>query len=210
MKRIKLFENFESFEDIDDVLVSLQDKGILKIKNKPFFRYEENYDEEEDISVGIPKIFIRYYITQELGKLDSIEKIDSLVDLLNDFKDAVGRLDQFSSYMIDLGRKELEIKLSVPSNIKDIFDRVSINQDYAEIQYNYDEDIDGVPYEVRLKFSVDENLKIIVSAMIKTGGVTFTIQELEEPMVEHFTQYGLKYVQTRDMKGIWIWEFITE
>ena len=57
---------------------------------------------------------------------------------------------------------------------------------------------------------VDKNLKILVSVAIKTKGVIDTIQQLEEPMKEHFAQYGLKYVQTRDMKGTWIWEFITE
>ena len=211
MKKIKLFENFESFEDIDDVLVSLQDKGILKIKNKPFFTTEYSY--EEDYEIGIPKISIRYYITQDLGKIDSIAKLDSLVGLLSDFKQAIHRLDQSSTYMIDLGAKELEVKLSVPDTIKNIFDRVSLDQEYGDLKYNYDEDIDGVPYEVSLKFNVDENLKILVSVMIKTKGVTLTIQELEESIVEHFTQFGytgLKYVQTRDMKGTWIWEFITE
>lgn len=218
MKKIKLFENFESFEDIDDVLVSLQDKGILKIKNKPFFTTEYSYVEDDEIS--IPKISIRYYITQDLGKIDSITKLDSLVGLLSEFKQAIHRLDQSSTYMIDLGAKELEVKLSVPDTIKNIFDRVSLDQEYGDLdqeygdlKYNYDEDIDGVPYEVSLKFKVDENLKILVSVMIKTKGVTLTIQELEESIVEHFTQFvytGLKYVQTRDMKGTWIWEFITE
>ena len=69
MKRLRLFENFESFEDIDDVLVSLQDKGILKIKNKPFFTTEYSYVEDDEI--GIPKISIRYYITQDYAKLFS-------------------------------------------------------------------------------------------------------------------------------------------
>ena len=112
--------------------------------------------------------------------------------------------------MIDLGAKELDVKLSVPDNIKNIFDRVSIDQEYGDLKYNYDEDIDNVPYEVSLKFKVDENLKTLVSANIKTKGVTLTIQQLEEPIVEHFTQFGLKYVQTIDMKGTWIWEFISE
>lgn len=210
MKKIKLFENFESFEDIDDVLVSLQDKGILKIKNKPFFSTEYSYDEDEDYEIGIPKISIRYYITQDLGKIDSIAKLDSLVGLLSEFKQAIHRLDRSSTYMIDLGAKELDVKLSVPDNIKNIFDRVSIDQEYGDLKYNYDEDIDNVPYEVSLKFKVDENLKILVSANIKTKGVTLTIQQLEEPIVEHFTQFGLKYVQTIDMKGTWIWEFISE
>ena len=209
MKRLRLFENFKSFDDIDDILVSLQDRGILKIKNKPYFTYEETYDEDDD-SVGIPKISIRYYITQDLGKIDSIAKLDSLVDLLSEFKQAIYRLDQSSNYLIDLGSKELEVKLSVPDNIKDVFDRVSMDQDYGDLKYNYDEDIDNVPYEVTLKFGVDEDLNILVSSMIKTKGVTHTIQQLEYPMIEHFTQYGLKYVQTRDMKGTWIWEFITE
>lgn len=30
MKRLRLFENFKSFDDIDDILVSLQDRGIFK------------------------------------------------------------------------------------------------------------------------------------------------------------------------------------
>ncbi len=210
MKKIKLFENFESFEDIDDVLVSLQDKGILKIKNKPFFTYEETYSDDDDYSVGIPKISIRYYITQDLGKIDSVAKLDSLVDLLSEFKQAIHRLDQSSSYMIDLGDKELEVKLSVPDNIKDIFDRVSLHQDYDDLQYNYDEDIDGVPYEVFLKFRVDENLKVLISVCMKTRGVIHTIQQLEEPMVEHFNGYGLKFIQMKDNIGTWIWEFISE
>jgi hypothetical protein len=142
--------------------------------------------------------------------INSIKKLDNVIDLLNEFKDSLHRLDQFSSYMIDLGRKELEIKLSVPNNIKDIFDRVSINEESPGFRYNYDEDIDYVPYDVRVSFMVDENLKILVSLAIKTKGVTHTIQQLEEPMKEHFAQYGLKYVQTRDMIGTWIWEFITE
>ena len=74
MKRIKLFENFESFDDIDDVLVSLQDKGILKIKNKPSFN--KAY-QDEDYEIAIPKISIRYSITQDLGKINSIAKLDS-------------------------------------------------------------------------------------------------------------------------------------
>lgn len=192
MKKIKLFENFESFDDIDDVLISLQDKGILKIKNRPFFTTEYSYDRDDEI--GIPKISIRYYITQDLGKIDSKQKLDSLVDPLSEFKQAIHRLDQSSTYMIDLGAKELEVKLSVPDNIKNIFDRVSLDQEYEDLQYNYDEDIDNVPYEVSLEFNVDENLKILVSANIKTKGVTLTIQQLEEPMKEHFAQYGLKYV----------------
>lgn len=210
MKKIKLFENFESFDDIDDVLVSLQDKGILKIKNKPFFLSDYSYDEDEDYEIAIPKISIRYYITQDLGKIDSIAKLDSLVGLLSDFKQAIHRLDQSSTYLIDLGAKELEVKLSVPDNIKNIFDRVSIDQEYGDLRYNYDEDIDNVPYDVSLKFAVDEKLKITISAMIRTKGVTLTIQQLEEPIVEHFAQFGLKYVQTIDMKGTWIWEFISE
>jgi len=212
MSRIKLFENFQdgTLDDIDDMLISLIDRGLLKIKNKPYFSYEESYDEEGEYQAGIPKIFIRYYITQDLGMINSIEKLDNVIDLLNEFKDSLHRLDQFSSYMIDLGRKELEIKLSVPNNIKDIFDRVSINDESAGFRYNYDEDIDYVPYDVRVSFMVDENLKILVSLAIKTKGVTHTIQQLEEPMKKHFTQYELKYVQTRDMIGTWIWEFITE
>lgn len=208
MKKIKLFENFESFEDIDDVLVNLQDKGILKIKNKPFFL--SDYVEDEDYEIAIPKISIRYYITQDLGKIDSIAKLDSLVGLLSEFKQAIHRLDQSSTYLIDLGAKELEVKLSVPDNIKNIFDRVSLDASNYGETFFYDEDIDNVPYDVKLKFSVDENLKILVSAMMKTKGVTLTIQQLEEPIVEHFAQFGLKYVQTIDMEGTWIWEFITE
>lgn len=210
MKKIKLFENFESFEDIDDVLVSLQDKGILKIKNKPFFTYEETYSDDDNYSVGIPKISIRYYITQDLGKIDSVAKLDSLVDLLSEFKQAIHRLDQSSSYMIDLGDKELEVKLSVPDNIKDIFDRVSLHQDYADLQYNYDEDIDGVPYEVFLKFRVDENLKVLISVFMKTRGVVHTIEDLQEPIIEHFGGYGLKFLQMKNNIGTWIWEFISE
>ncbi len=207
MKKIKLFENFESFEDIDDVLVSLIDKGILKIKNKPFFTYEENYDDDDNPG-GIPQISTRYYITKDLGKIDSIEKMDSLVQLLSEFKQAIYRLDQYSSYMIDLGAKELEIKLSVPDNIKDIFDRVSI--DVHGESYLYDEDIDGIPYTVKLDFKVDEHLKIIIFVKIRSKGVVHTIEDLQEPIIEHFNGYGLKFIQMKDNVGTWIWEFISE
>lgn len=208
MKKIKLFENFESFEDIDDVLVSLQDKGILKIKNKPFFTYEETYSDDDNYSVGIPKISIRYYITQDLGKIDSVAKLDSLVSLLSEFKQAIHRLDQSSSYMIDLGDKELEVKLSVPDNIKDIFDRISI--DVPGESYLYDEDIDGIPYTVKLDFKVDEHLKIIISVKIRSKGVVHTIEDLQEPIIEHFGGYGLKFLQMKNNIGSLIWEFISE
>jgi hypothetical protein len=208
MKRIKLFENFQniSFEEIDDMLYKLQDKEILSIKNKPYFSWKEDFDgEEEGLRTGTPKIYIRYYIREDLGKIDSIKKLDTLVELLDNFKDAISRLDEFSEYLIDLGRKELEISLSVPNNIKDLFDRVSLDL-YGE-KYIYDEDIDDVPYDVELEFKVDEKLNITVSVKIKTKGVIDTIKQLEESLKKHFSQYSLEFIESIDKRGTWIFNF---
>jgi len=116
MEKIKLFENFNysSFEEVDDLLLSLQDQGILKLKNKPSFLIET---EEEEEGIGAPQIVTRYSITKDLGKIDSIQKLETLENLLRDFRQAMSRIGTFGDYLIDLGAKEWEVKLPVPDKI---------------------------------------------------------------------------------------------
>ena len=196
MKKIKLFENFNpsSFEEVDDLLLSLQDKGILKIKHKPFFIIEESEIEDEDgYGIGTPQIVTRYYITKDLGKIDSIEKLETLENLLRDFRQAMSRIGTFGNYLIDLGAKEWEVKLPVPDNIKELTKHLGYPDDVgSEIRYIYDNDIDGYPFDVKLKFTVDEDLNILVEAKVKNT-MSEIVTENEESLIQHFKDYGLDF-----------------
>ena len=73
MKRIKLFETFniESFDDIDDILLSLQDQGILKLKSNPFMSYDESERGTQTLGNLNPKISVIYELHKELLKIES-------------------------------------------------------------------------------------------------------------------------------------------
>jgi hypothetical protein len=213
MEKIKLFENFNysSFEDVDDLLYSLQDQGILKLKNKPSFLIET---EEEEEGIGAPQIVIRYSITKDLGKIDSIQKLETLENLLRDFRQAMSRIGTFGDYLIDLAAKEWEVKLPVPDNIKKLTNLLGYpsDLDLSGGYFPYDNDIDGYPRDVKLKFTVDEDLNVIVEIKpdskfyyIRKGNTrsyhkidnmsTLVTDEKETALKKHFLDnYGLKFI----------------
>ena len=202
MKRLKMFENFKpsSFEDVDDLLLSLQDQGILKIKNKPFLLIEESED-EDGYRIATPQIVTRYYITKDLGKIDSIQKLETLENLLRDFRQAMSRIGTFGDYLIDLGRKEWEVKLPLPDNIKELTNHLGYPDDFD--YFPYDNDIDGYPFDVKLKFTVDEDLNVMVETKVNNtlgtlvGKIAFhaTDEKVESALKKHFLDnYGLEFI----------------
>jgi hypothetical protein len=178
MEKIKLFEdfNYSSFEEVDDLLYSLQDQGILKLKNKPSFLIET----EEEEGIGAPQIVTRYSITKDLGKIDSIQKLETLEKLLRDFRQAMSRIGTFGDYLIDLGAKEWEVKLPVPDNIKKLTNLLGYpsDLDLSGGYFPYDNDIDGYPRDVKLKFTVDEDLNVIVE--IKPDSKFYYIRKIKD------------------------------
>ena len=218
MKKIKLFENFNptSFEDVDDLLLSLQDQGIVKIKNKPFFLIEESED-EDGYGIGTPQIVTRYYITKDLGKIDSIQKLETLEKLLRDFRQAMSRIGTFGDYLIDLGGKEWEIKLPVPDNIKELTNHLGYPDEGIEDYYIYDNDIDGYPFDVKLKFTVDEDLNVMIETKInKTlASLRFktmaTDESTESALKKHFLDnYGLEFMGDEVRGKIKFYRFINK
>lgn len=214
MKRLKIFENFNptSFEDVDDLLLSLQDKGILKIKNKPFFLIEESED-EDGYGIGTPQIVTRYYITKDLGKIDSIEKLETLENLLRDFRQAMSRIGTFGDYLIDLGAKEWEVKLPVTDNIKELTNHLGYpDEGYTDgAYYIYDNDIDGYPFDVKLKFTVDEDLNVIVETKINNTLALATDESTESALKEHFLDnYGLEFIGDEVRGKLKFYKFINK
>jgi hypothetical protein len=212
MKKIKLFENFNptSFEDVDDLLLSLQDQGILKIKNKPFFLIEESEDED---GIGTPQIVTRYYITKDLGKIDSIQKLETLEKLLRDFRQAMSRIGTFGDYLIDLGAKELDVKLPVPENIEQLTNHLGYpdDLDLAGGYFPYDNDIDEYPFDVKLKFTVDEDLNVTVETKINNTLALATDESTESALKKHFLDnYGLEFMGDEVRGKIKFYRFINK
>ena len=197
MKRLKMFENFtpSSFEDIEHVLMNLKDKGLLKIKNKPFFLIEESETGDDEYGLSKANIVSRYSITQNLGKIDTIEKLDTLESLLKDFRQVMVRL----GVVIDLGAKELEVKLPVPENIEQLTNHLGY-PDYSEGgYYAYDNDVDGYPFDVKLKFTVDEDLNVMIETKVRFTIANMLAMETDEStesaLKKHFLDnYGLKFI----------------
>ena len=207
MKRLKLFENFKpsSFEDIEHVLMNLSDKGLLKIKNKPFFIIEESETEDDEYVLGKANIVARYYITQNLGKIDTIEKLDTLESLLREFRQVMVRL----GVVIDLGQKELEVKLPVPENIEQLSQHLGYPDEAG--YYTYDNDIDGYPFDVKLKFTVDEDLNVIVETKINNTLALATDESTESALKKHFLDnYGLEFIGDEVRGKIKFYKFINK
>jgi hypothetical protein len=192
-----MFENFtpSSFEDIEHVLMNLKDKGLLKIKNKPFFLIEESETGDDEYGLSKANIVSRYSITQNLGKIDTIEKLDTLESLLKDFRQVMVRL----GVVIDLGAKELEVKLPVPENIEQLTNHLGY-PDYSEGgYYDYDNDVDGYPFDVKLKFTVDEDLNVMIETKVRFTIANMlaleTDESTESALKKHFLDnYGLKFI----------------
>jgi hypothetical protein len=211
MKRLKLFENFKpsSFEDIEHALMNLKDKGLLKIKNKPFFIIEESETGDDEYGLSKANIVARYYITQNLGKIDTIEKLDTLESLLRDFRQVMVRL----GVVIDLGRKELEVKLPVPENIEQLTNHLGYpdDLDLAGVYFPYDNDIDGYPFDVKLKFTVDEDLNVMVETKINNTLALATDESTESALKKHFLDnYGLEFIGDEVRGKLKFYKFINK
>ncbi len=219
MKRIKLFESFEieSFDDIDDILLSLQDQRILKLKSKPFINYDKSRGGTQTLGNLNPKLSVIYEINKELLKIDSIEKITLHKKLIDELYQATTRLDV--NYLLDFTKLELEINLPLPPGISELFSSIyrtsngdlnysiwdSVEGDTAFLSIIRTIKLDEKDYEIlrrtirciEIIFSVDENFKISVSTILvdrNNGGGTF--EYFFNPLIEYFEQFGLKYINT--------------
>jgi len=216
MRRIKLFENFNS-DTIEDVLDSIQyllDDGIIVARNKPFFTFsDETIDDENsyyEIDESKPSIAMSYKIQGGLDKINSVDKIRKLKTLIDYFEQAMVRLDQFSTYLLDFERQELTIQLSVPDNIKELTTHFGFNSidsfttDNAMV-YSYENDIDGFPYDLIINIKVDDKLNITVECKTKKAN---KLEGSSEALINHFTQtYGLEFIKTEEKGAFIFWSF---
>ena len=226
MKRIKLFETFniESFDDIEDVLLSLIEQGILELKTKPYIDYKKT----SVFGVSNPKICVLYGINSDFIKIDSLDKILILKKLVDDIHQAIIRLDNTSSYQLDFSKLEFRINLPVPSNISAIFKDIHTEwHDGWELtvfslENHFRTTIFGTDTEsfnnfkkllryLKIEFSVDENFKITVSISILGPFITVSkdrvkdsflvdnsknIESLLETLIKYFESFGLEHTET--------------
>lgn len=226
MKKIKLFENFENFDDVDDILLSLQDQGILKLKTKPYIDYKKTYVFGE----LDPKISVIYGIKNDLLKVDSIDKILILKELMDDIHQAISRLDTSSNYLLDFIKSEIRINLPVPSNISAIFKDIhtevhggweltvfSLENHFRTTIFGTDtfsfNNFKKLLRYLKIEFSVDENFKITVSISIIGPLVTVSkdsflannhknIESLLETLIKYFESFELEHTETTQNTNI--------
>lgn len=227
MKRIKLFESFEieSFDDIDDILLSLQEQGILKFKSKPFINYDKSQRGAQTLGNLNPKLSVIYEINKELLKIDSLEKITLHKKLIDELYQAVSRLNM--DYLLDFTKLELEINLPLPPGISELFSSIyrtnngdlnysiwdSVEGNTAFLSIKRTIKLDEKDYEIlrrtirciEIIFSVDENFKISVSTIL-VDRESINVNTLPNgggpfeyffnPLIEYFEKFGLKYINT--------------
>lgn len=208
MKIIKLFESFEieSFEDLDDILLSLQDQGILKLKSKPFISYDESEKGTHTLGNLNPKISVIYELNKELLKIDSLEKISLLKKLIDELQQAISRLDV--NYLLDFSESELQINLPVPSNISEIFENIWLSPS-GRIVFTKSTHLRKTIFGNNIKafndfteslmniepiFAVDENFNISVSTILVDWGRD--IEHLLNALIKYFEGFELKHINT--------------
>lgn len=208
MKRIKLFETFniESFDDIDDILLSLQDQGILKLKSNPFISYDEYERGTQTLGNLNPKISVIYELNKELLKIDSLEKISRLKKLIDEIYQAVSRLNV--DYLLDFTKLQLEINLPVPPNISEIFENIWLSSSgliVFEKSTHLRKTIFGNDTEafdsfsklldyIKPIFAVDENFNISVSTILFDWGSD--IEHILNTLINYFEGFRLKHTST--------------
>jgi hypothetical protein len=208
MKRIKLFETFniESFDDIDDILLSLQEQGILKLKSKPFISYDESERGTQTLGNLNPKISVIYELNKELLKIDSIEKISRIKKLIDEIHQAVSRLNV--DYLLDFTKFQFEINLPVPPNISDIFEniwfspggRIVFTKETHLRKTIFGNDTEAFDSFSKLleyikpRFTVDENFNISVSTVLVDWGSD--IEHILNTLIKYFEGFGLKHTST--------------
>lgn len=227
MKRIKLFETFniESFDDIDDILLYLQDQGILKFKSKPFINYDKSRGGTQTLGNLNPKLSVIYEINKELLKIDSLEKITLHKKLIDELYQAAIRLNV--DYLLDFTKLELEINLPLPPGISELFSSIYRTSN-GDLNYSIWDSVEGntaflsiirtikldeKDYEIlrrtirciEIIFSVDENFKISVSTILVDRKIINVatlpnggrpFEYFFNPLIEYFEQFGLKYINT--------------
>ena len=208
MNRIKLFESFEieSFEDIDDILLSLQDQGILKFKSKPLISYDVSERGTQTLGNLNPKVSVLYEINEEFLKIDSLEKISLLKKLIDEIHQAIIRLGV--NYLLDFSKLELQINLPVPSNISEIFENIWLSPSGRLIftkgthlrKTLFRNDIEAFNsfteslMNIEPIFAVDENFNISVSTILVDWGSD--IEHILNTLIKYFEGFGLKHTST--------------
>ena len=219
MKRIKLFESFEieSFDDIDDILLSLQEQGILKLKTKPYIDYKKT----NVFGQLNPKISVIYGIKNDLLKVDSIDKILIVKKLMDEIHQAISRLDTASNYLLDFIKSEIRINLPVPSNISAMFENIDIEVHGGEIpvftlEKHFRTTIFGTDTKsfnnfkkllsyLEIHFFLDENFKTSVSIevlgpRVGRGKDKDSFLEVNKKNIESLLQTLIKYFESFELE----------